>query len=249
MGKKITNCTKRKQSGFNWKWPNVAIDCVCLCHSQLQTVTVDSISKAVAACHKHSESVQEAGLCGWVRRSMGEPQIWSALMSLFGPQLCVCLWRLKSIRNLLGVRAPLRLRWLCASERPEWSTSTSFSPQSGGCEAIRLHRTVAWRGLKHQNMLPKHPERGRRGVAGLKKIFRWRLIIWHYGLCDTFCRFFFLVGGRWVGWWWNVWWQPLKHINSNITAVDTSNASFSFLVYLLNRLHDNKQRSISVQKS
>lgn len=92
---------------------------------------MDSVSQAVTACHKYRKSAREAGLCGWVRGLMGEPQIWGALMSLFGAQLCVCLWRLKSIRNLLGVRAPLRPRWLCASERPKWPTSTSFSPQSG----------------------------------------------------------------------------------------------------------------------
>lgn len=127
--------------------------------SDEQRMTLDSVSQAVTACHKYRKSVREAGLCGWVRGSMGEPQIWGALMSLFGAQLCVCLWRLKSIRNLLGVRAPLRLRWLCALERPEWPTSTSFSPQSAGCEAIRLHRTDAWRALKHQNMLSNHPQR------------------------------------------------------------------------------------------
>ena len=51
----------------------------------------DSVSLAVTACHKYGKSVREAELCGWVRGSMGEPQIWGALMSLFGAQLCVCL--------------------------------------------------------------------------------------------------------------------------------------------------------------
>ena len=43
--------------------------------------------ESVAACHKYRKNEEEAGLCG----SMGEPQIWGALMSLFGAQLCVCL--------------------------------------------------------------------------------------------------------------------------------------------------------------
>lgn len=163
----LWSCWKNKKifktikmgSWFYWNWANVAIDYMLLYCSEVQRLAVDLVSKAVTACHKYRKSVQEAGLCGWARRSMGEPQIWGALMSLFGAQLCVCLWRLKSIRNLLGVRAPLRLRWLCALERPEWPTSTSFSPQSGGCEAIRLHRTDAWRALKHQNMLSNLPQR------------------------------------------------------------------------------------------
>lgn len=96
------------------------------------------ISLMVAACGKYQKKKCAWGTVAWVD---GESQIWGPLMSLFGVQLCVCLWRLKSIRNLLGVRAPLRLWWLRALERPEWPTSTSFSPQSQGCEAIRLHRT------------------------------------------------------------------------------------------------------------
>ncbi len=59
--------------------------------SDEQRMTLDSVSQAVTACHKYRKSVREAGLCGWVRGSMGEPQIWGALMSLFGAQLCVCL--------------------------------------------------------------------------------------------------------------------------------------------------------------
>lgn len=108
--------------------------------------------------------------CGWVRRLMWGAQIWGALMSLFGAQLCVCLRRLKSIRYLLGVRASLWLWWLRALERPESPTSTSFSPQSGGREAIRLHRTDALRALKHQNMLSNHPRRAQLRVAWKKSL-------------------------------------------------------------------------------
>lgn len=114
-----------------WKNSQCKNRCFFLHCCELQRIEVDSVSQAVTACHKYRKSVQEAGLCGWVHGSTGEPQIWGALMSLFWAQLCVCLWRLKSIRNLLGVRASLRLQWLCALERPGWPTSTSFSPQSG----------------------------------------------------------------------------------------------------------------------
>lgn len=55
-------------------------------------------------------------------------QIQSVLMSLFGHQLCVCWWLLKSIRNQLEVRVPLQPEWVCDTE---WSTSTSFSPLRG----------------------------------------------------------------------------------------------------------------------
>lgn len=53
---------------------------------------------------KHRKKVFGRQDCvgGWVAGSMGEPQIWGALMSLFGAQLCVYPWRLKSIRDLLG---------------------------------------------------------------------------------------------------------------------------------------------------
>lgn len=100
------------------------------------------------------------GAVAWVD---GESQIWGPLMSLFGVQLCVCLWRLKSIRNLLGVRAPLRLWWLRASERPEWPTSTSFSPRSRGCEAIRLHGTDCLErpGASKHAVQPSPPSRSR----------------------------------------------------------------------------------------
>lgn len=95
--------------------------------------------------------------------------VWAALMSLFGPQLCVCLRRLKSIRYLLEVRFSLWLWWLHALERPELPTSTSFSPPSEGCEAIRLHRTDAQRAPQHHNTPSSRPRRAQRWVAWGKK--------------------------------------------------------------------------------
>ncbi len=91
-------------------------------------------------------NVQEVGLCGWVHRSMGDPQIWGALMSLFGAQLCVCLWRLKSIRNLLGVRAPLRLQWL-----------VPWRGLSGPPQPHFLHRAGAVRQSGSTGQMPGQP--------------------------------------------------------------------------------------------
>lgn len=140
-----------------WKWANVAVDHIFTL--LWSTKSGSWFGFPGSDCMSgYRKRVWEAWLFGWVCGLMGEPQIWGTLMSLFGAQLCVCLWRLKSIRNLLGVRTPLLLQWLCASERPEWPTSTSFSPQNWDCEAIRHHRRDAWRALEHQNMLSNHPQ-------------------------------------------------------------------------------------------
>lgn len=126
---------------------------------------------------RREKNVQE----GEERGSMGEPQIWGPLMSLFGVQLCVCLWCLKSIKNMLGVRASLWLQRL--GEDRVAHPQTHFLRRAGTVRQSGSKRTDAWRALKRQRYCPTCCKESNTLWLAWKKIFlgdadyRWVIVL------------------------------------------------------------------------
>lgn len=106
-------------------------------------------------------------------------QIQSVLMSLFGHQLCVCWWLLKSIRNQLEVSSTSTRMGL-------WyrvvHLNLIFSP-ARSCKAIKHHMSDAWRSQKNQTHTPTIPWDSQQPVWKRGLWLPWSETIWCLSLC------------------------------------------------------------------